>query len=144
MCISKTMLLLFSVLIHNLAVLPLSAQSSNDVPSCRPVTLAVTNTINPNHLAGPCLNWAAWHGIENSLVAEMCRLVQACWNRAQSSWALEASFVSAPCANTTPFLFLLISTRLAWPWPLQPGPQRGPAACRCAAPAYRPRPEEKG
>lgn len=104
MCIYKTMFLHFL----QYAGLQFGCSASNDVPSCRPVT----NSINPNHLAGPCLNWTAWHGIENSLVAEMCRLAQACWNY----WPLEASFVSAPCANTTPFLFLLISTRLAWLW----------------------------
>lgn len=32
---------------------------SNEVSRCLPITLTVTNRINPNHLAGPCLNLAA-------------------------------------------------------------------------------------
>lgn len=89
---------------------------SNEVSRCLPITVTVTNRINPNHLAGPCLNLAAWHGIESSPVAEKCLLAQAFWKTESSSWALEASFVSGPCPNTTPFLFLLIFTRLAWLW----------------------------
>lgn len=146
MCIYKTMFLHFL----QYAGLQFGCSASNDVPSCCPVTLTVTNSINPNHLAGPCLNWTAWHGIENSLVAEMCRLAQACWNyerRAPGHWKPPLSLLLAQtqppfCSSWSP---------PAWPGrgtgavdgPHQPSSQRGPATCRSTAPACWPKPAVK-
>lgn len=114
----------YRMLIHSLAAQPLTAQSSNDVPSCLSATLTVTNAINPNHLAGPGLNLAAWHGTEELTGGSDVF----CWRRPVGAGLLEQSakllgsggpfFVSAPWPNTAPLLLLLISTRLAglWDW----------------------------
>lgn len=81
--------------------------SARSLCSYHAFILTVTKAINPNHLTG-----VFWNFIKHILVAAMWRFAQPCSNNAKSSPALAASFVSAPWANTSPFLSLLISIRL--------------------------------